>query len=112
MSAARVCSKRRAGREAAEGEEVTIERLSRRPGPSPDEARAAKFDRWERIGVDLIRADLKTGGHSFIGSDPQVRALAQEWLQRKDTEKSASGEAAPKPADRWFKRLWGAFRGP
>ncbi len=90
---------------------MTIERSSRRPGRSPEEARSAKFDRWERIGVDLIRADLKTGGNSFIGSDPKVRALAQEWLQRKDTEKTAAPEAAPKPADRLFKRLWGAFRG-
>ena len=52
-----------------------------------DRARAAKFNRWERIGINLIRADLQRGGRFIVGSTARSRALAEEWLQRKDAEK-------------------------
>jgi hypothetical protein len=83
------------------------------------EARAAKFEHWERIGVELIRGDLKAGGHYFTGTEPQLHALAEEWLQIKDAERAAlpPEEALPKPAiagvkidleeaGRWVKRVW------
>jgi hypothetical protein len=88
------------------------------------EARAAKVEHWERIGVELIRADLKAGGHYFTGTEPQLHALAEEWLLMKDAEKAAAKEAvSPKPAiagvetameeaGRLVKRIWRAFKRP
>jgi hypothetical protein len=44
-----------------------------------EEGRTARFQRWEQLGVDVIRTDLEaTGGHRFVGGSPAVRALARE----------------------------------
>ena len=45
--------------------------------------RVARFERWEKLGVDTIEADLKRGGTQHVGGPPAVRALAREWVQHK-----------------------------
>jgi hypothetical protein len=73
--------------------------LERSPMPaaarSDKKLRAAKFNRWERIGVELVRADLKHGGRFLVGPGVQARALAEEWLKLKDAQKRHSEKAAP-----------------
>ena len=74
------------------------------------EARAAKFARWERVGVELVRANLKSGGYSVIGPGAETKALAKEWLQLKDAQKAASLKRSRKQDDgalvRLLKRIW------
>jgi hypothetical protein len=60
--------------------------LAPRAAPS-ERTRAARFARWERIGVELVRADLRNGGRFIVGAGPRTRALAEEWLRLKDAEK-------------------------
>src|SRR5258708_29997437 len=46
--------------------------------------RRARFERWEQLGVDVIRTDLEAGGHSMVGGPPAVRKLAWEWVRMKE----------------------------
>jgi hypothetical protein len=56
-----------------------------------EEGRKARFDRWERLGVDVIRTDLEaTGGLRMVGGAPAVRRLAWEWVRMKEGEQSKS----------------------
>lgn len=53
--------------------------------------RTARFEQWEKLGVDVIRADLETtGGHRFVGGPPAVRRLAWEWVRIKQAERPGS----------------------
>jgi hypothetical protein len=53
--------------------------------------RKARFDRWERLGVDVIRTDLEaTGGLRMVGGPPAVRRLAWDWVRMKEAEQSKS----------------------
>jgi hypothetical protein len=47
-----------------------------------------RFARWERVGVELVRADLRNGGRLAVGGGATTRALAEEWLRLKDAEKA------------------------
>jgi hypothetical protein len=58
--------------------------------------RKARFERWERLGVDVIRTDLEaTGGLRFVGGTPAVRELAWEWGRMKEAEQARSPQGPP-----------------
>jgi hypothetical protein len=58
------------------------------------------FERWERLGVDVIRTDLEaTGGRRFVGGPPNVRKLAWEWVRMKEAGSEDKPATSPrKPA--------------
>ncbi len=62
-----------------------------------DEAgRKARFDRWEKLGLDRIKSDLvQTGGIRDVGGPPEVRELAWEWVRMKEAEASAASQPLP-----------------
>ena len=63
-------------------------RPPRRASTDPAEnLRAARFARWERVGVELVKADLRNGGRFIVGGGARTRAMAEEWLRLKDAEK-------------------------
>lgn len=43
-----------------------------------------RYDRWEQIGVDLVKLDLANGGRQFVGGPPTVRRQAIEWVRTKE----------------------------
>src|SRR4051794_14160212 len=48
--------------------------------------RKARFDRWEQMGLDRVKADLvQTGGTREVGGSSEVRNLAWEWVRMKET---------------------------
>jgi len=51
-----------------------------------------RFARWEQIGVDRIRADLLSGGHSLVGGPPAVRELAWKWVRMKEQQAERKAE--------------------
>lgn len=51
-----------------------------------EKGKQARFARWEKIGVDRIKADLAAGGHGIVGGPPAVRDLAWEWVRMKEAE--------------------------
>jgi hypothetical protein len=51
-----------------------------------EEGKRARFTRWEKFGVDRIKADLLAGGHRLVGGSPAVRELAWEWVRMKEAE--------------------------
>jgi hypothetical protein len=55
--------------------------------------RKARFERWEKLGLDAIRQDLATGGHRLVGGPPQVRELAREWVKMKEAEQEVDARA-------------------
>ncbi len=67
------------------------------PHALPRDVREARFARWERVGVELVRADLRNGGRFIVGGSAQTRALAEEWVKRKDAEKAESERTATEP---------------
>ncbi len=56
------------------------------------EGRKARFERWEGLGVDVVKIDLLNGGHRIIGGPPAVRALAWEWVRMKEATASQRPE--------------------
>jgi hypothetical protein len=53
-----------------------------------EEGKRARFARWEKFGVDRIKADLLDGGHRLVGGAPAVRDLAWEWVRKKEAEQA------------------------
>jgi hypothetical protein len=52
-----------------------------------DEGRKARFEYWEKLGVDRVKSDLvHTGGIRDVGGPPEVRQLAWEWVRMKEAE--------------------------
>jgi Hypothetical protein (DUF2513) len=49
-----------------------------------EEGRRARFEQWEKIGLDRIKADLQNGGWQVVGGTPAVRDLAWEWVRLKE----------------------------
>lgn len=73
-------------------------------GPPPmttsisDAGRKARFDRWEKLGLDRVKADLvHNGGRGEVGGTNDVRELAWEWVRKKEAE-VATAAKQPTPA--------------
>ena len=45
-------------------------------------------ERFESLGVEVVRAELARGGSMHIGG-PNAREAARQWLAEKDAERSA-----------------------
>jgi hypothetical protein len=71
-----------------------------------EEGRRARFEQWEEIGVDGIRADLENGGWRVVGGTQAVQDLARKWVRLKEAEQAA---AAEKPAEIFTLKpgIWG-----
>ncbi|WP_405232043.1 hypothetical protein [Lentisalinibacter salinarum] len=57
-----------------------------------EEAKRRRYKRWEEAGEDAIRADMESGGYRLVGGSPEVRRLAQHWLNEKQKARAARGE--------------------
>ena len=53
--------------------------------------RQARFARWEKLGLDRVKADLLNGGHGVVGGSPAVRDLAWEWVRFREAAQSKGG---------------------
>lgn len=50
----------------------------------------ARFEQWEKLGLDRVKSDLtNTGGIRDIGGPPEVRELAWKWVQMKEAQATA-----------------------
>ena len=59
-----------------------------------DAGRKERFDRWEKLGLERVKADLvHNGGRGVVGGAHDVQNLAWEWVQMKEAQ-----AAAPQPA--------------
>lgn len=48
---------------------------------------AARFEQWEKLGVQRVKSDLEhTGGMRDIGGPQEVRDLAWKWVQMKEAQ--------------------------
>ncbi len=59
--------------------------------------RLARYEKWEKLGPDRVKADLtSTGGLREVGGGPGVADMAWEWLREKQNKppltRAASGE--------------------
>ena len=57
-----------------------------------DEKKRKRYERWEEIGEDAIRADMESGGYRLVGGSPELRRLAQQWLNEKQQARAAQEE--------------------
>jgi predicted nucleotide-binding protein len=48
--------------------------------------RLARYEQWEKLGVDHVRNGLLNDPTRVIGGTPEVRKQAGEWLQMKDNK--------------------------
>lgn len=49
--------------------------------------RNARFEQWEKLGLDRVKSDLtNTGGTQAIGGTQEVRDLAWEWVRMKENK--------------------------
>jgi len=58
------------------------------PSEISQEGRIARFTKWEKQGLDRIKADLLAGGHRLVGGPPAVRDLAWEWVRMREAEQA------------------------
>jgi hypothetical protein len=85
--------------------------------------RKARFERWEELGLDRVKADLLSGGHRLVGGPRTVRELAWEWVRMKEAEQQQTPAPAQQKAELltlkptlWgmgidLKELWRRIRG-
>jgi predicted nucleotide-binding protein len=77
-----------------------LQELSAKGAAMTDEARKARIERWEKLGIDRVKNDLtNNGGLLEIGAGtPEVRDWAWEWVRMKEQqEKNARQEASIAP---------------
>lgn len=55
------------------------------PSDISQDDRIARFEEWDRIGVETIRAGLQRGGKIYIGQRA-AEDLAWEWVRSKETQ--------------------------
>jgi hypothetical protein len=61
--------------------------------PIDDASHKARFDRWEKLGLERVKADLiHTGGRREVGGSPEVRELAWEWVRIREAEVAAAAK--------------------
>lgn len=63
-----------------------------------EEGRRARFEQWEKLGLDRVKGDLQADPYCRIGSGA-VQNLAWEWVRMKDAEQVAAAAVEEKPAD-------------
>jgi hypothetical protein len=51
------------------------------------EGRISRFKQWEKVGLDVIKADLLQGqGMHHVGGPQAIRDLAWEWVRKKEAQ--------------------------
>jgi hypothetical protein len=55
-----------------------------------EDGRRARFEQWEKLGLDRVKADLLNGGYQLIGGPPSVQKLAWEWVRLKEMSRPAA----------------------
>jgi hypothetical protein len=49
--------------------------------------RISRFEQWEKIGLDAIKADLlQAQGIHVVGGPSAIRDLAREWVSKKEAQ--------------------------
>jgi hypothetical protein len=54
-------------------------------------SRLARYEQWEKLGLDRVKSDLATGGNRDVGGGVEVKEMAWEWVRMKENK-------PPKPA--------------
>ncbi len=49
-------------------------------------SRNAKFESYEKFGLDRVKHDLLNGGHTLVGGPPETQELAWEWVRIKENK--------------------------
>jgi hypothetical protein len=61
--------------------------------PVNEEWRRARFERWEKLGLDRVKHDLvHTRGIVVVGGTLEVQELAWEWVRMKEAEQAKAQE--------------------
>lgn len=56
---------------------------------------SARFEQWEKLGLDRVKSDLmNTGGIRDVGRPPEVRELAWKWVRMKENKPPAKPAVA------------------
>jgi hypothetical protein len=63
-----------------------------------EEGRRARFEQWEKYGVDRLKSDLQSDPYRRVGSGP-VQNLAWEFVRMKEAEQAKARAAEEKPAE-------------
>jgi len=51
--------------------------------------RSARYERWEKLGLDRVKSDLMTtGGIRDVGGPQEARDLAWEWVKEKEAQRA------------------------
>lgn len=67
--------------------------------PIDDAGRKARFERWEKLGLARVKADLvHNGGGREVGGTHDVQDLAWEWVQMKEADGAAATKQKPPAA--------------
>ena len=59
-----------------------------------EEGRRARFEQWEKYGVDRLKSDLQSDPYRRVGSGP-VQNLAWEFVRMKEAEQTQSRDGVP-----------------
>ena len=49
-------------------------------------SRLARYEQWEKLGLDRVKSDLATGGNRDVGGGPEVKDMAWEWVRMKENK--------------------------
>lgn len=49
-------------------------------------SRLARYEQWEKLGLDRVKSDLATGGNRGVGGGPEVKDMAWEWVRMKENK--------------------------
>jgi hypothetical protein len=64
-----------------------------------EEGRKARFEQWEKYGVDRLKSDLQSRDpYRSVGSGPEQK-LAWEFVRMKEAEQAKAHTAEEKPAE-------------
>jgi hypothetical protein len=64
-------------------------------------SRHARFEQWEKLGVDRVKSDLMhTGGIRDVGGPQENRDAAWEWVRMKEQENNTRGATTNRATER------------
>ncbi len=49
-------------------------------------SRLARYEQWEKLGLDRVKSDLATGGNRDVGGGVEVKEMAWEWVRMKENK--------------------------
>jgi hypothetical protein len=48
--------------------------------------RLARYEQWDKLGLDRVKSDLATGGNRDVGGGAEVKDMAWEWVRMKENK--------------------------